>query len=236
LGAAFAIGILLVCTAAGVRAEPPIAEAHHYDMTVLPELDLEPWQRIGGAPVQLLPDQTLLLNDNSRDDRIGYQTLLGVPLAQHRITLAARVRVLSNLEGRAAVMEVSRPRLQAVLRLYPDHLELTERTGTDQWRWLASASLDLTTFREIELRKESSLLDPAETVRVWVDGVLELEARPSADGDLDAGRLVIGSVALPAVGASVWDWVGYRLAEPVAGVPTGVESFGSLKAHYQGTD
>ena len=207
-------------------------QEQRYDMAVLPELDLAPWERVGSAPVLLLADQTLLLNDNTSDDRIGYQTLLGVPQAEHRITLLGRVRVLSNLEGRAAVMEVSRPHLQAVLRLYPDRVELTERTGTDQWRWLGSSPVDLGQFHEIQLTKESSLLDPAETLRVSVDGVLVLTARPTATGDLAAGRLVIGSVALPAIGASVWDWISYRLVAPTNGIPTAVETFGALKSRF----
>jgi hypothetical protein len=228
-----ALGALTACAVAlpASAAELTFAE-QRYDMGILPENDLAPWTKLGTAPVILLADQTLLLNDNTSDDRIAYETMLGIPQPEHRITLTARVRVISNLEGRAAVMEVARPHLQAVLRLYPEHVELVERTGTNEWRWMGTVDVDLSGFREIELTKASSVEDPAETISVAIDGAPVLRARPMALGDLDAGRLVIGSVALPALGASIWDWVDYRLTSVSKQVPVETVSFGAMKSRF----
>ena len=40
-------------------------------------------------------NNTLVVNDNSTEDRIAYQTLLGDVESEHRVSLSARVKVLS---------------------------------------------------------------------------------------------------------------------------------------------
>ena len=91
----------------------------------------------------------------------------------------------------------------------------------------------MTQFQVVELEKASSMVDPHETVSVWLNGQRVLEARPLARGQLEVGRLIVGSVAAPAVGASIWDWLSYRVVGLAEELPSQPESMGGLKARYR---
>jgi hypothetical protein len=204
-----------------------------YDMSVLPDdAPTSPWARVGSGPAFLMPDQTLIINDNSIAETIAFQTLLGRIEADHAVSLTGRVKVLANSNGDAATMEVARPGLEAVLRLYTDRVDLLERKASGGYRWMGTAPVDLSVYRTVTLRKKSRREDPYETLVVEIDGQVVLTARPQALGGLDVGRLLVGSLSYVAVGASLWDWIRYRLESVAADVAADPVSMGSLKAAY----
>ena len=233
---AFIIAICLVlpCLSGVQAAELQTELSAVYEMSVLLEEDLPPWEKIGGGATILLPDGSLLINDNRGDDKIGYQTLLGRISEQNRVIISARLKALSNFDGRGAVMEISRPGLQVGLRFFPDRLILVERDEDGEWRWLASSSVDLfNDFHEVALEKGSSAGPDGERIKVWLDGVLVADVKPCAASLVPVGRVVIGALSRPSLGASIWDWMRYDLDGLVSALPSEEGSFGSLKATFR---
>lgn len=226
--------LTLLLSAMGTHAVELQTElSAEYEMSVLLEEDLPPWDKIGGGATILLPDGSLLINDNRGDDKIGYETLLGRIHAQNRVIVSARLKALSNFDGRGAVMEISRPGLQVGLRFFPDHMTLVERTESGDWRWLASVSVDLFhEFHEVALEKTSSAGDDGERARVYLDGVLVADVLPRGDSLLPVGRVIIGALSRPSLGASIWDWMRYDLDGVAKALPSEETSFGSLKANF----
>lgn len=227
--------VVVVCVVPAHAQMEKVAEGD-YEMSTFPEDDSSPWTRLGYGTAMLLPDEgSLFINDNRVDDRIGYQTLLGAIQAENRVVLKARLKVLSNFDGRGTVMEISRPGLQVALHLYPNRVELVERTATGTWRWLASASADFfQDYHEVTLEKDSSGMPGGEMVRLWLDGTLIAERRPQADSLLEVGRIVIGAMSRPSMGASIWDWVSYDVDGLEKGLPSSGKTIGALKAAFSG--
>lgn len=234
LGCVLAAGA--TCATVGpVRADADVVADRYFDMSVLPDnVPASPWERVGSAPAFLLPDQSLIINDNSVAENIAFQTLLGQIEADHSVALTARVKVLSNLDGHAVTMEIARPGLEAVLRLFPDRADLVERERDGSYRWLATFPVDLEEYHTITLRKESRVEDAAETVSVLVDDQVVMQTKPRCAGGLGIGRLLIGSLTYGGVGASLWDWVSYRLVAVSGELPAASISVGALKTGYAG--
>jgi len=224
--------LLLVTLATPAVSGTTLYKEARFDMGVMPDQAASSWSQVGSGASFLLPDNTLVVNDNSTSDRIGYQTLLGDVAAEHRVSLSARVKVLSSLGGDAVTLEIARPGLELVLQLHPASLVLLERRGTGNYRFLGSVPVDLSEFREIGMRKDSITEQTDERVVVTVDGTPVLEAAPRGDGRLGVGRLLIGSTSYADLGASFWDWVSYRLETVDAGVATTTTSFGRLKSRF----
>jgi len=230
--AVLALGALV--PAAPAHADMQKLAQGDYQMSALPDEETPPWTRLGHGMAMLLPDEgSLFLNDNRVDDRIGYQALLGQIEAENRVRLSARLKVLSNFDGRGTVMEIARPGLQVALHLYPTRVELVERGADGRWRWLAAVSCDLFgSYHEVTLEKDSSEAIEGEMIRLWVDGVLIAERHPHADSSLEVGRLLIGSMSRPSMGASIWDWVRFDLDGLVKALPSSSISLGTLKAKF----
>ncbi len=227
-----AVSSLLIPQVACAQMEK-LAEGD-YDMSVLLDQGSPSWTRLGHGTAMLLPDEgSLFLNDNRSDDRIGYQTLLGAIEAQNRVRLSARVRVLTNFDGRGTVMEISRPGLQVALHLYADRVDLVERGADGQWRWMASASANFfDEYHEVVLEKDSDQAPQGEMVRLWLDGTLIAERRPRADSLLEVGRIIVGAMSRPSFGASVWNWLRYDLDGIGKSLPQSGMSVGAWKAGF----
>jgi hypothetical protein len=220
--------------AAAAWAGTTLFKEARFDMGFQPDEGAGGWSRVGSGASFLLPDASLVINDNSNTDRIAFQTLLGEVQAAHRVTLTARVKVLSNIGGDAVTMEIARPGLEAVLQLYPDGLVLLERRGTGNYRFLGTVAIDLRDYHEIVLQKSASEEGPREILSVLIDGVAVLHATPQGEGQLGVGRLLIGSTSYADMGASFWDWVSYRLDSVENEVSTTQTSFGRLKSRFGG--
>lgn len=228
------VGLLLVGAVPASATDFRTEISGVYEMTVLLEEELPPWEKLGTGAALLLPEGSLLLNDNRGDDKIGYQTLVGRIQAENRVVLTASLKALSNFDGRGAVMEISRPGLQVSLRFFPDRLELVERQENGDWRWMASRSVDLfSEFHEISLEKSSSAQEGGERIRVWLDGSLVADLKPQCSSRIPVGRVVIGAMSRPSLGASIWDWMRYELDGLVSSLPTEESSIGQLKAAFQ---
>jgi hypothetical protein len=199
------------------------------DMSVLP--DQEYWERIGASHAYLPGDGTLVINDNSRAERIAFETWSGAIEASFEVHVRARLRVISNLAGQAVTIELARPGLEIILRLYPDRLVLVERDGSD-FLWLASHDADLADFVEIELIKRASADGEVEQVEVLVGGSSVMSVLPSAAGTLGVGRIIVGSLSYEDEGGSIWDWIELERFEAGGLVRTERRSLGSLKALF----
>jgi hypothetical protein len=199
-----------------------------YEMSVLP--DAEDWERIGASHAFLQEGGTLVINDNSAGERIAFQTWSGEVESTDEIHFRARVQVVSNIEGHAVTIEIARPGLELILRLYPDHMVLVERDGSG-FRWLAGYDADLSEFVELELVKEPSVDGEIEGVQVLLGGVLVMSAVPQATGSLGVGRVIVGSLSYPDVGASFWDWIELERIEATS-VRTEQRTLGSIKALF----
>jgi hypothetical protein len=60
-------------------------------------------------------------------------------------------------------------------------------------------------------------------------------SRPAGEGNLDVGRIVIGSLSYPGVGASLWQWIEVKLEQVGAdgtSIPIETSSFGGLKERW----
>ncbi len=225
-------GALLMFATAAV-ADPTVLVEVRHDMGAPLDAETAPWERVGAGHTLVMNDESLLINDNSRSDNIAFQTLLGEIKAEHRVTLQARVKVLSNLQGQGATMEIARPGVEVIVRLYPDRVELVERRGRE-FRWLAGAPLDLSEYRELEFVKTASDGNAPEPFSLFVDGERVLQATPQGGGELGVGRLLVGSLSMLDIGASQWDWLSYRVESGPAGVTVIRDSFGAIKARFGG--
>ena len=122
--------------------------------------------------------------------------------------------------------------MEVLVELSPGEVSVHERDGRDTPRWIASADVDLTVFREIEILK-SSISDPlGERVVVRVDGSTLLDVQPRGTGELGVGRVVFGSLGYPDLGASLWRWVEFQAEWIEQKTPSAPRSVGSLKRGF----
>jgi hypothetical protein len=204
-----------------------------YEMSIYPDQATNPWTRIGDGAAILLDDGSLLINDNRADDQVSFQTLLGQVTASTRLVLSARLKALSNFDGRGSVLEFSRPHLQVALHFFADRMELVEMNPAGKWSWLATVNANFfDEFHEVKLVKNSSEEPDGELVGVWLDGTQVVLVKPKGGSRLEVGRVIMGATSRPSMGASIWDWVHYDLDGLSKGVPVDSSTFGSLKAGF----
>jgi hypothetical protein len=208
----------------------------HFEMTSfssgLPEETGSSWTRVGTGHALILSGGELLLNDNSAGFLVAYQGLLGRLEAVHDVFFRGEVRVISNLGGEAALIEISRPGMEVLVQLFPAGIVVMERAGRDEPRWLGSAEVDLSDFREIEVHKTSVFSPDPERVIVSVDGVELLRVQPRATGDLALGRVLFGSLGYADLGATIWRWVEVQVQLEEQKIPVQWSSVGRLKARF----
>ena len=208
----------------------------HFEMTSfssgLPEETGSSWTRVGTGHALILSGGELLLNDNSAGFLVAYQGLLGRLEAVHDVFFRGEVRVISNLGGEAALIEISRPGMEVLVQLFPAGIVVRERAGRDEPRWLGSAEVDLSDFREIEVHKTSVFSPDPEQVIVSVDGVELLRVQPRATGDLALGRVLFGSLGYADLGATIWRWVEVQAQLEEQKIPVQWSSVGRLKARF----
>lgn len=208
----------------------------HFEMTSfssgLPEETGSSWTRVGTGHALILSGGELLLNDNSAGFLVAYQGLLGRLEAVHDVFFRGEVRVISNLGGEAALIEISRPGMEVLVQLFPAGIVVVERAGRDEPRWLGSAEVDLSDFREIEVHKTSVFSPDPEQVIVSVDGVELLRVQPRATGDLALGRVLFGSLGYADLGATIWRWVEVQAQLEEQKIPVQWSSVGRLKARF----
>ena len=208
----------------------------HSEMTSfgssLPEETGSSWTRVGTGYALILSGGDLLLNDNSTGFLVAYQGLLGRIEAVHDVILRAEVRVISNLGGEAALIEISRPGMEVLVQLFPEGIVVMERAGRDGPRWLGSADVDLSDFHEVEVHKTSVFSPEPEQIIVSVDGTELLRVQPRATGDLALGRVLFGSLGYVDVGATVWRWVEVQAQLEEQKIPVEASSVGRLKARF----
>jgi hypothetical protein len=198
----------------------------------LPEETGSSWTRVGTGHALVLSGGELLLNDNSAGFLVAYQGLLGRLEAVHDVFFRGEVRVISNLGGEAALIEISRPGLEVLVQLFPEGIVVMERAGRDAPRWLGSAAVDLSDFHEIEVHKTSVFSPDPEQVIVSVDGVELLRVQPRATGDLALGRVLFGSLGYADLGATIWRWVEVQAQLEEQKTPVERSSVGRLKARF----
>ncbi len=227
---------LTVCWAAAAMAETGAPVRLTTQFAALPELSGSSWTRVGDAPALVLSGARLLLNDNSGLARVAYQTWLGEIEAADRVTVRAEVQVLSNLDGDGALVEISRPGLEVILRLRPLRVDLVERASARETRWLGSAAVDLSSPHEILLTKNASDGVEGEWVSVEIDGQEVIRALPRGGANLSVGRVLIGSLSYPGYGASIWSWIDLsrERVQPDTRVRTESTSVGQLKSRWSG--
>lgn len=228
------IGLGLLCSST-VGAQTLTSYSHTQVFDRTPDQISSDWSKMGEGAALVLTGPELLLNDNSQGALIAYQGLLGQIEAEHSVVVRAELKVYSNFGGRGAVLEVSRPGVEVILRLFPDQIVLMERAGRNGPRWLGSASVDLSSFAEVEISKASINEDEDETIRVSVNGVKVIEAAPFGGGELGVGRVAFGSLGYADIGASVWRWMDLEVNYVDSGghlIPTNSASFGQLKSQY----
>ena len=199
----------------------------------LPEETGSSWTRLGTGYALILSGGELLLNDNSTGFLVAYQGLLGRIEAVHDVFFRGEVRVISNLGGEAALIEISRPGMEVLVQLYPEGIVVMERSGRDAPRWLGSADVDLSGFREVEVHKTSIFSQEPEQVIVSVDGAELLRVQPRGTGDLALGRVLFGSLGYADVGATMWRWVEVQAQLEEQKVPVEPSSIGRLKARFE---
>ena len=225
------VALVLLLVGAGVSSAQDVVSRTEFEQ--YPEDAGSLWSRVGSGHALLL-DGEMVLNDNSQGSCIAYQALVGQIQADHRVVLEARVRVLSNIGGMAAMVEISRPGAELVVQLHSEQIVVMERAADRELRWLASTPVDLGAPFDLRLTKAAVTEDPAETLTVEVDGQAVLSCRARGLGELGTGRVVFGSLGYPDMGASGWFWVDLAVEQiEVSGV-VGVEatSLGSLKGRF----
>jgi len=223
----------LLATALPAAAQTLVS---HFETTSfgsgIPEDTGSSWTRVGTGHVLLLDDDELLINDNSTSSVVAYQGLLGRLEASHDVFFRGEVKVLSNIGGEAALIEISRPGMEVLVQLYPDGISVVERAGRDPARWLGSASVDLTEFREIEIHKTSDAGPDPERLSVSVDGVELVSIEPRGTGDLGLGRVLFGSLGYADLGATIWRWVEVQAVYEQQKIPTAPATIGQLKGRF----
>ena len=175
----------------------------------------------------------MMLNDNSPGTVVAYQGLLGRIEAGHDVVFRGELKVLSNIGGDAALIEISRPGMEVLVQLHPDRITVIERDAREPGRWLGSASVDLTDFRVIELHKSSDAGAGPESLTVSVDGAEVISVVPRGTGDMGLGRVLFGSLGYSDLGATVWRWVEVQAVYEEQNTPTAEATVGQLKAHFQ---
>ena len=209
----------------------------HYETTSftsgIPEDTGSSWTRVGTGHVVLMDEGELLINDNSPGTVVAYQGLLGRIESGHDIVFRGELKVLSNIGGEAALIEISRPGMEVLVQLHPDHITVVERSSRDPGRWLGSAQVDLTDFREIEIHKSSDAGSGPERITVSVDGSELISISPRGTGDLGLGRVLFGSLGYSDLGATVWRWVEVQAVFEEQKTPTTAATVGQLKARFQ---
>jgi len=224
--------LLVVCPVLCFAQMEKVASGD-YEMSVYPDQAANPWTRIGDGAAILLDDGSLLINDNRSDDQVSFQTLLGQITASSRLVLSARLKALSNFDGKGSVLEFSRPHLQVALHFFADRMELVEMNPAGKWSWLATVNVNFfDEFHEVKLVKNSSQEPDGELVGVWLDGTQVVLVQPKGGSRLEVGRVIMGATSRPSMGASIWDWVHYDLDGLSKGLPADTTSFGSLKAGF----
>lgn len=199
----------------------------------LPDASGSSWDRVGTGYALILDGDELLLNDNSSAELIAFQGLLGQIESAHDVVFRAEVRVVSNVGGDGALIEISRPGMEVLVQLFPEGIVLMERDGRTGERWLGSVDVDLSEFREVAVHK-TSRLDPAgEQVIVSVGGQELIRAKPHGTGDLDLGRVLFGSLGYVDFGATLWRWVEVDARVDVAKIPTTDATMGQLKGRFR---
>lgn len=230
--------LVLLALAVPLRAEVVQTYKQRTLFEALPEASATPWSKVGSAPSMILEEASaLLLNDNDAGDRVAYQSMVGRVEASHRVRVQARVKVVANSDGDAALIELSRPGLEVLVRLRPDRIDVLERLEGRQTRWLGSAAADLTDYRLIEVEKAAIGEGGQEVVRVLFEGEEILSVQPQGGGELDVGRILMGSLSYPGYGASLWRWIEVELwRDDAEGSSVSVEtpSVGSLKSRWSG--
>jgi hypothetical protein len=211
--------------------------ASHYETTSftsgIPEETGSSWARIGTGHVVLFDGGELMLNDNSPGTVVAYQGLLGRIEAGHDVVFRAELKVLSNIGGDAALIEISRPGMEVLVQLHPDRITLIERSDREPGRWLGSVSVDLTEFRVVELHKSSDAGAGPESLTVSVDGSEVISVVPRGTGDMGLGRVLFGSLGYSDLGATVWRWVEIQAFYEEQKTPTVEATVGQLKARFQ---
>ena len=225
---AFLVGIAVPCAGQTLVS--------HFETTSfasgLPEETGSSWTRVGTGHALILSGGELLLNDNSAGFLVAYQGLLGRIESVHDVFFRGEVRVISNLGGSAALIEISRPGMEVLVQLFPEGIVVMERAGRDEPRWLGSADVDLSEFREVEVHKTSVFSQDPEQIIVSVDGAELLRVHPRATGDLAVGRVLFGSLGYVDMGATVWRWVEVQAQLEEQKIPVESSSIGCLKARF----
>jgi len=198
----------------------------------LPEETGSSWTRVGTGHALLLPGGELLLNDNSAGFLVAYQGLLGRIEAVHDIYFRSELRVISNLGGEAALIEISRPGMEVLVQLYPEGIVVVERAGRDAPKWLGSVNVDLSDFHEVEVHKTSIFNPEPEQIIVSVDGIELLRVHPRATGDMALGRVLFGSLGYSDLGATIWRWVEVQAQLEEQKTPAARSSIGQMKARF----
>lgn len=198
----------------------------------LPEDTGSSWSRVGTGHALLVEDE-LLLNDNSTAHLIAYQGLLGRIEAVHDVAFRAELKVVSNLGGDGALIEVSRPGMEVLVQLYPEGIVVLEREGRDGERWLGSVDADLSEYREVSVHKTSRHHPDGEQVAVAIDGVEVLRVTPHGTGDLDVGRVLFGSLGYLDFGATLWRWVEVDAHLDQQKTPADTGTVGRLKGRFR---
>ncbi len=226
--------LILFLAAASASAQTLVS---HYETTTfdtgLPEETGSSWARVGTGHVLMVAEGEMLMNDNSPGMVVAYQGLLGQVEAGHDVVFRGEVKVLSNIGGEGALIEVSRPGMEVLVELYPDAINVVERSGRDPMRWLGSAGVDLKDFRVVEIHKTSDVSGAPERVTVSVDGVEVISVVPRGTGDLGLGRILFGSLGYPDLGATVWRWVEVRAVPELQKAPATPATVGQLKGRFQ---
>lgn len=230
---ALAVAILF----AAASSSPAQTLVSHSEMTSfssgLPDETGSSWTRVGTGYALILDGGDLLLNDNSAAEVIAYQGLLGRIEATHDVVFRAELRVVSNLGGDGAMIEISRPGMEVLVQLFPEGITVMERDGRDGERWLGSADVDLSGFRTLTIHKTSELHPAGEQVVVAVDGTELLRVQPHGTGDLGLGRVLFGSLGYIDFGATVWRWVEVDARLDESKTPTAAGSVGRLKGSFR---
>ena len=198
----------------------------------LPDETGSSWTRVGTGHALILDGDQLLLNDNSAGHLISYQGLLGQIEDVHDVVLQAEVKVVSNVGGDGALLEISRPGMELVVQLFPEGIVLMERDGREGERWLGSADADFSDFRVLSVHKTSRHHPDGEHVTVSVDGQQLLRATPHGTGELDVGRVLFGSLGYPDFGATLWRWIEVDAHLDQQKIPNGSGSVGRLKGSF----
>jgi hypothetical protein len=209
----------------------------HYETTSFsggtPEETGSSWTRVGTGHALLVDEDELLLNDNSPGTVVAYQGLLGRLEAGHDVVFSGELKVLSNIGGDAALIEISRPGMEILVQLHPDRITVLERASREPGRWLGSVTVDLTDFREIAVHKSSDAGAGPESLTVSIDGSEVISVVPRGTGDMGLGRVLFGSLGYADLGATIWRWVEVQAVYEEQKTPTTPATVGQLKGRFQ---